>query len=105
MIPRPLRSFVERLHDATDKREVVWQESNNNVHFCNRKDITVFLQRYFDEDALESSYHMRLVRSGNEDAPFQVTDGEADYALMRDLHSSVLVNSANFTNIEDDFFA
>ena len=105
MIPEPLKSFVVQLQEATDKRRVTWEPSTMGVYYCNRNDLTVFIQRFFDDERMEASYTMRVVRTGGSEPAFRVTDNEYDYNQMRDLYSSVLINASNFGDLSQEFFS
>lgn len=103
MIPKPLRSFMARLLDATNDGEIAWKEGAENAYFATQKDANLHIRHVFDQETGEEAYVFRIIR-GNGDAFFNVTSEEDGFGFMRNLFSAASVNAAGGEAIVDDLF-
>src|SRR5438132_612653 len=104
MIPKPLRGFIAKLHEATDDGEVDWSEGAPEAYYCNHKAYQLHLSYRFDSDTGESAFNFQIKRTG-QDAFFSVTSDEFDYNTMKNLYASVSLKAAAFDDLESDFFS
>jgi hypothetical protein len=103
MIPKALRSFIQKLRSATENGELSWLEADSLAYFCDHKEHTLHITSHFNEDIGESSYFFRIVTKGKV-TPFSVREDEEDFATMRDLFESVIANANDVGNDIADFF-
>jgi hypothetical protein len=98
MIPRTLRRFISDLRPATDSKKLKWQEGAPDAYFCIRRDTTLHIAPSFDDDSGEASYFFKIV-TGGKVTTFSSNHYEEDFAELRDLYSSIMVNA---NDVEDD---
>lgn len=103
MIPKPLKSFILRLLQATVDGDVKWNEGAEDAYFAAQKDANLHIRYLFDPDTGENGYKFRILR-GDNDAFFTVLNDENEYALMRNLYSAISVNAAGGESIVSDLF-
>ena len=103
MIPKPLRKFIEDLREASDNRDIEWQEGAPDAYYCNHKNVTLHIAHYVNEDIGQGYFLFRMVSKGNTTS-FSVTDNEEDYQEISALYSSVMANAANVQEIIQGFF-
>lgn len=103
MIPPPLKSFIDKLKSSTDDGDVRWHEGAPQSYYCNHKNYSLYLNYHFNEDAELGSYYM-TIKKADKESSFAVQDNEGDAWIMKNLLSSITVNSSEMDNIEDDFF-
>lgn len=103
MIPKPLKSFMARLFEATNDAEIDWEEGADEAYFAIQRDANLHIRYIFDPDNGESAYTFRIIRRKSE-AFFSVLSSEDDYFFMRNLYSVVTVNAAGGQKIVEGLF-
>ena len=112
MIPKQLQGFIRQLYEATEDGSVHWEHYARDTFTCDKNGFLLHLSSYFDVDREQSSYTMTIKRpmegSFSEkfnEAWFSVTDAEADFTTMRNLHESASVQSARLSEVLSGFFS
>ena len=103
MIPKPMRSFINQLQNATDSDVVQWEDGADESYFCNHKNATLHIANNYNNDSGESSFYFRLI-AGSKNTAFVVTELEEDYSIMGDLYSSVMANANKVKEVLETFF-
>ena len=103
MIPTTLASFMGKLFSETEKGNFQWFPSEQDSYFCNHKEFTLHISRYYDPDREIDSFHFNLI-NGLVQSPFSVYDTESDYSFMRNFFQAVIMNANGIARALDGFF-
>ncbi len=103
MIPVTLESFMRQLRSETEAGRFNWSSSDGNSYFCNHKNFTLYISRYYDaENEIDSiTFH---IMTGEKNSSFIVYQSESDYGFMRTLYEAISVNANGLGTALDSFF-
>lgn len=103
MIPVNLESFMRQLRSETEAGRFNWSASDGNSYFCNHKNFTLYISRFYDvENEIDSvSFH---IVNGVNNGSFSVYQNESDYGFMRTFYEAVSVNANGLGAALNSFF-